>query len=74
LLSHSAQLANDILFSNDLETVLINDMFSNDLNKMINIYREHPKHKEIEHTLDFLESELLKYINKSISIVISDFE
>ena len=54
--------------------ILINRSTYDDLKDLVTIYRDSENHKDIDVVLDYLENDLEKYYNKTISVVVADFE
>ncbi len=74
LIHKSVGKANDLQYGNNNDQILIDKEIYYELKEMLELYRNHPKHTEIDPVLDYLEADLEKYYYKPKSVIALDFK
>ena len=74
LMAKSREIAYDLQHGNNNYRILIDKSVYNDFKEMLELYRTHPNHTEIDPVLDYLEADLEKYYNKPKNTIARDFQ
>ena len=67
-------IARDMQYGTNPNKIFINKSIYDDLKNIIKIYRDSDNHKDIDVVLDYLETDLEKYYNKTKAVIAVDFE
>ena len=74
LLKTSTAIAYNLQHGTNNDRILIENEFANNLREMLNIYKQHPNHRDIDPVLDYLEMDLKKYKNEPKYKIAVDFQ
>ncbi len=74
LMNTGIAVAQELQFGINDNQILINRSTYDDLKEIVKIYRGSENHKDIDVVLDYLETDLEKYYNKTKAEIAADFE
>lgn len=74
LMNTGIDVARNLQHETNNNKILINKSTYDDLKDIVKIYRDSENHKDIDVVLDYLETDLEKYYNKTKVDIAADFE
>jgi len=74
LMNLGLKISQELQHGNNDNQILINNSTYDDLKDFVKIYRDSEKHTDIDIVLDYLETDLEKYYNKTKADIAADFE
>lgn len=74
LMNTGIEVSRELQHGTNANKILINRSTYNDLNDIVKIYRDSENHLDIDVVLDYLETDLENYYNKTKAEIAADFE